>query len=114
MTLYDMTVQSAVHQHRALYVHLVAYLKQTEVSTIQRLLHGGHYILVALDAHHRQTNAVMGHALVDLQLIDKRAGQREIYILPVFLDRYNGSKPIDFSIGSCGIFRLLIRQTTCQ
>ena len=34
----------------------------------------------------------MGYALVNAQLADKRAAQREINIVPVFTDGYNGSE----------------------
>ena len=71
MSLNDMPVESSVHQHRTLYVHLVAHLQQTEVRTVERLLHGCHHVLVALNGHNGQTDAVMGDTLVDLQFIDK-------------------------------------------
>lgn len=35
VSLHDMAVQSAVHNHRALHVHLVAHLQQTEVASIR-------------------------------------------------------------------------------
>ena len=34
----------------------------------------------------------MGYALVNAQLVDKRAAQRKINIVSVFLNGYNGSK----------------------
>ena len=69
MSLHDMTVQSAVHQHRALYVHTVAHLQLAEVRAVEGLLHRRHGVAVAVDSHHREANAVVRHALVYLQLV---------------------------------------------
>ena len=42
VALHDMPVQSAIHQHRALHIHFVAHLEQSEVAALQSLAHSGH------------------------------------------------------------------------
>ena len=53
--------------------------------------------MTVLNAHHRQADAVMGNTLVYLQLVNKRAGQRQVYILTVALDSGHRSKLFDYS-----------------
>ena len=75
MSLNDVSVESAIHQHRALHVHLVAHLQQTEVRTVECLLHRGDDVGRGLkltyntncgdDLNPRQADAVMGDTLVD-------------------------------------------------
>ena len=86
MSLHDVTVQPAVHQHRAFHVHAVAYLEQSQVRALQRLLHCRDGIGVVDETNHRQAYAVVGYALVYFQLVDKRTGEREIYVLAVLPD----------------------------
>jgi hypothetical protein len=45
-----------------------------------------------METNHSEADAVVGDALVNAQLVDERTGQREIDIIAVFLDGYNGSK----------------------
>ena len=92
MALHDVAVESAVHQHRPLHVHLVAYAQQTQVRAVQRFLHRRHHVVSTFDAHHRQAHPVVGDALVDAQLVGERASQREIDVFPVVTDGYNRSK----------------------
>ena len=91
MTLHDVSVESAVHYHRALYVHLVAYLEQSEVRSVERFLHSRHRVVVAFDRYNGQANAVMSYALVDFQFVSERACQREVYILLVVFDGNDSS-----------------------
>ena len=75
VSLNDMPVEAAVHHHRALHVHLVARLQHTEITAIERLFHRGHCIYSVFNLHHSQAHAVVSHALVNLQLVGKRAAQ---------------------------------------
>jgi len=97
VSLHDVSVEPAIHQHRALHVHLVAYLEQSQVRALQRLLHGRHGVGAVFYLHNGQADAVMSHALVNAQLVDKRAAQRKIDIVSVFLNGYNGSKLLNNS-----------------
>jgi hypothetical protein len=45
-----------------------------------------------MDGYYGETYTVVGYALVDAQFINKRAGQRKVDIVTVFLNGYNGSK----------------------
>ena len=50
-----------------------------------------------MDGYNGKTYAVVGYTLIDAQLVNKRAGQREVNIVSVFLDSYNGSKLLNDS-----------------
>ena len=50
-----------------------------------------------MDSHYRKAYAIVGYALVNAQLVNKRAGQREVNIVSVFLNSYNGSKLLNDS-----------------
>ena len=91
MSLYDMTIQTAVHHHRTLYVHLVAYLEQTQITAVQGFLHGGNGIGTVLDFHHGEADAVVRHTLVDAEFINERALQRKVDVLLIMSDSYDGS-----------------------
>ena len=67
--LYDMPVQTAVHQHATLQVHLIAHFQVPEVRTFQGLLDSGNRIRIFRHAYHRKANAVVSHALIYFQLI---------------------------------------------
>jgi len=68
MALHDVAVQAAVHKHGPFHIDLVAHLKQAEVRAVEGFLHGCDHIAVAIDGYHREAHAVVGHALVNLQL----------------------------------------------
>ena len=86
-----------IAEHGTLYSHFVAHLQQTEIRAVKRLLHGGDGIGPVLYGDNRQAHAIMGDTLIDLQLVDKRAFQRKVNILAVFLYRYNSSKLLNDS-----------------
>ena len=88
MSLHDVTVQSAVHHHRAFHVHLVAHLEQTEVAAVQGFLHGSNGISTVLDFHHGEADAVVRHALVYSEFINKRTFQRKVDVLLIMLDSH--------------------------
>ena len=92
MALNDVPIQSSVHQHATLDIHLVAHLQQAEVGTLQGFTHGGDDIGAVLNADNCQTHAIVCHTLVNAQLVDKRAAQRKVNIVSVFSDSYDGSK----------------------
>ena len=71
MTLDNVPVEPAVHQHRALYIHFVANLQQPEVRAVEGLLHGGDGISAILDGNDGEAHAIMGDALINLQFVDK-------------------------------------------
>jgi len=92
MTLHDMPVQPAIHQHRAFHVDLIAHFKQSQIRAFQRLLHRCHGIGAVFYTHYGQAHAIVSHTLVYSQLVDKRTLQCEIDVISIFLDSYNGSK----------------------
>lgn len=71
MSLYDMSVQSAVHLHAAFEIDFVADFQQPEVAALQSLFDGSNRISVAVDADNGEANAVVSYALVDFQFIGK-------------------------------------------
>ena len=71
MALNDMSVETAVHQHGAFYIHFIADLQQTEVRAVEGLLHGGDRIGTILDGDDGEADAIMGDALIDFQFVDK-------------------------------------------
>ena len=85
--LHDMPIKAAVHQHRALHIHFVAHLEQSEVAALQSLAHSGYGICVAFDVHNCQANAVVGDALVDAKFLYEGAGQSQ---MDVVLFMFNG------------------------
>ena len=78
MSLYDMTIQTAVHHHRTLYVHLVAYLEQSQVAAVQGFLHGGNDIRAIFYFHYGEAHTIMSHALIEAEFINERALQRKV------------------------------------
>ena len=85
--LHNMPIKAAVHQHRALHIHLVAHLEQSEVAALQSLAHSGDGICVAFDAHDCQANAVVGDTLVDAKFLHEGTGQSQ---MDVVLFMFNG------------------------
>ena len=80
VSLYDVAIQTAIHQHATLQIHLVAHLQLSQVRTIQRLLHSRNRIGICCLTYHRQANAIVRHALINLQLIHERATHRQMQI----------------------------------
>ena len=85
-----MAVQSGVHDHRALHVHLVAHLEQSQVAAVQGFLHGSNGIGTVLDFHHGEADAVVRHALVDAEFIYERTFQGKVDVLLILLNRHYG------------------------
>ena len=92
MSLYDMAVQPAVHQHRALNIDLVVYLEKSKVGAVKCFFHCSNGIGSVFYLDHSKAYTVVGDTLVDAQFIDKRAAQNKINIVSVFMNSYNGSK----------------------
>ena len=97
MSLHYMSVEPSVHDHRPLHVHLVARLEQSEVTSVEGFLHGGHHIFVAFNLHYGEAYAVVGYALVYLQLAYKRACEREVDIVSVVRHGSDGCKFFNYS-----------------
>ena len=81
MALYDVSVQSPVHHHRAFHIHLVANLGQPQIAPFQRLSHGCHGVSPCLETNDSQANAVVGNALVDAELFYEWARQSEMHVV---------------------------------
>ena len=81
MALYDVSVQSPVHHHRAFHIHLVANLEQPQIAPFQRLSHGCHGVSPCLETNDGQANAVVGNALVDVELFYEWARQSEMHVV---------------------------------
>ena len=73
VSLNDMSVETSIHQHRPLDVHLIADLQQSEVRTIQSFLHSSDGIGTVFYTYYGEAYTVMSYALVNAQLVDKRA-----------------------------------------
>ena len=87
MTLHDVSVKAAVHEHTALHVHLIAYFEQPEVAAVERLLNGGDSVgAVAWEFHHCEAHTVVRYALIYFQLIHKAALERDVEITFFFLE----------------------------
>ena len=95
VALDDMAVETSVHQHGTLNVHLVANLQQSEVGTLQSLLHGGDGVSGLNNVYDGEADAIVSDALVYFQFVDKGAGKGEVDVFPVTLDSYNGSEFFD-------------------
>ena len=85
-----MAIQTAVHHHRTLYVHLVAYLEQSQITAVQGFLHGGNGIGTVLDFHHGEADAIVRHALVDAEFIYERTFQGKVDVLLILFNRHYG------------------------
>ena len=73
VSLHDMSVKAAIHQHRAFHIHLIAHFQEAEVAALQCLSHSGDSIGVTLKAYYGEADTVVGYALVDAQLLDEGA-----------------------------------------
>ena len=88
MSLNNVSVQAAVHQHGTFHVHLVAHLEQAEVAAFQRLTHGCDGVgrdpptpFRGRKTHDSEANAIVSNALVDAQLLYKWAGQGQVDVV---------------------------------
>ena len=86
-----MTIQTAVHHHRTLYVHLVAHLEQTQIAAVQGFFHGGNGIRAIFYFHHGEAHTIVRHALVDAEFIYERTFQGKVDVLLIMSDSYDGS-----------------------
>ena len=91
VSLHDMSIQSAIHHHAALYIHLIAHFQQTKIRTVQRFFHGSYRIRIISQTHYRQAYSVVRNTLINLQLIYKRTLKCKVYILLVFHQCYQSS-----------------------
>ena len=80
VSLYDVSIETTAHEHRALYVDPVADFEQVEVRQTQGLLHRRNGIQVALYANNRQTHAVMRDGLIDAERFAEGVAKREMFI----------------------------------
>lgn len=71
MSLYDVAVQTAVHEHGTFYIDFISNIKMAYITAFQRLAHGGYGIGAVLPADNGQTHAVVCHALVYTQFLNK-------------------------------------------
>ena len=90
VALDDVAVKTAVHHHAAFHVHAVARLEQAEVTAAESLLDGCDGVGVAGNGHDSKADAVMGHRLVDFQLVSKRASECEMQVAAIPDGRHNG------------------------
>ena len=94
MPLHDMAVQQRIGLHGPFEVDQVADLEQPQITPVESLFHSRHRVGVALDAHDRQTYAVMGYALVDFQLLREVRAECEVPVLTVRADSYDFRRPL--------------------
>ena len=87
MPLHDVPVEAAVHAHAAFEVDLVTDFPAAEVGLQHGLVHSGDHVLFLLlvHAHHREAAAVVGHALVDAELVGEIHLQGEMKVGPLLL-----------------------------
>ncbi len=85
MPLHDVSVEASVHHHGALHIDLVALSEQREVGAVESLLHGRDGVGAVGNGHHGEAHAIVSNALINLQLIYKRATQGEIHVALPFL-----------------------------
>lgn len=86
VSLHNMSVQTPIHQHRTLYVDVIAHPEQPEIRPVDRFFHRRYRVDIAFDLDHCQANAVVTHTLIDLQFIGESALQTEIDILFLFMN----------------------------
>ena len=91
MSLNNVAVQAAVHQHRTLDVDAISRFQQAKIGAIERFFHCRYRVGVAIKAHNRKANAVVSDALVDLKFVGKRAFQRKVDVFFIFPDGYKCS-----------------------
>ena len=98
MTLNDVPVEAPVHEHTALEVHKVAHLQCAEVGALKCFLYCGNGVgAIAREFHHCEAYAIVRNRLVDFQLIDKRASEREMQIAIFFFECDNCCRLFNYS-----------------
>ena len=92
MPLHYMAVEAAVHQHGALEVHEVAGRELPDIGAVESFLYRRHGVaIVGLNVYHGKAYAVVRYRLVDMQLVGKRAPNREVHIAAsAFNRRHHG------------------------
>ena len=90
VSLYDMSVEPSVHDHRTFDVYLVANPEHAQIASVECLFHGGHGVDAVLDLDYCETHAIVGDALVNLQFVAEGAFHGEVNVLPVPLDVDDG------------------------
>ena len=71
MTLHDVAIQTTVHHHATLNIHLITHLEQAQVGTVESFFHRRYHVCISCFLHYRKTHAVVRYALVNTQLIYK-------------------------------------------
>ena len=72
MTLDDVTVETAVHTKASFEIDVMARPPSAEGAFLEGLFDGGDPVAIVADLFDRQTDAVMGEALVDGQFVRNR------------------------------------------
>ena len=90
MSLHDMSVQPAVHQHAPFYVHFIAFFQQPDIRAFDGFFHGGNGVRIVFDVNHGEAHTVVRHALVYFQFIYKRTrqGQMQVFLFFDYLDYF--------------------------
>jgi hypothetical protein len=84
VALYYVAVQEGVGTHATFYVHFVASFERSEIALLQRLVYGSHGVAILAELHYGEAYAVMGYALVYLELVGDRRKERYVEVTPVF------------------------------
>lgn len=91
VSLHDVAIKTSIYFHGAFHVHLIALFPESEVGVFERLVHGSDGVGVALDFHDGEADAIVRHALVDVQFPGKGTAESEMDIVAVVLDgHYRG------------------------
>jgi hypothetical protein len=89
MSLNNVAIQSAIHEHAALQIDLCAYLPRTQIRFLKRFLNGGNGIVRSFDLHDRQAASVVGNTLIDLQFMRERGFDRKMLVCTFGLNGFN-------------------------
>jgi len=81
MALDDMAVEQRIGPHRTLHIDDIADLQLAQIAAQQRLFHCRYGVGILRNIHHGQAYAVVGNALIDLQLPAKIRTKSEGLIL---------------------------------
>lgn len=88
VALDDVPIQTSVHHHRSLDVDFGAYAPFSEVTALERFVHGRYDILVARLTDDGQANSIVCHALIDAQFGCKVTLECEMHIFLFFFDAH--------------------------
>ena len=67
MSLHNVTIQAAVHEHTALHINLVAHFEQTQITTVKCFLYGSYSVgAVTRQLNHCEAHTIVRHTLVNL------------------------------------------------